>query len=276
MKEITERTLKVENVSLGYGETTIVKDLSLEFPKGKITAIIGPNGCGKSTLLRGVSRLLKPLNGDFTLDGKSTHEYSMKGFAQMVGLMPQHPIAPEGITVADLVSRGRYPYQGLFKRNSAEDDEAVAWALEATDTMSLAERQVTELSGGQRQRVWIAMALAQETDILLLDEPTTYLDLAHQVELLDLLSELNEQRGTTMIMVLHELNLAARVADYLVAMKDGSIVAHGEAHDVLTRENLHTIFSLKAEVADPFNDGSVVVVPHPRSASTVAGSAVAS
>ena len=265
MKEITERTLKVENVSLGYGETTIVKDLSLEFPKGKITAIIGPNGCGKSTLLRGVSRLLKPLNGDFTLDGKPTHEYSMKGFARMVGLMPQHPIAPEGITVADLVSRGRYPYQGLFKRNSAEDDEAVAWALEATDTMSLAERQVTELSGGQRQRVWIAMALAQETDILLLDE-----------ELLDLLSELNEQRGTTMIMVLHELNLAARVADYLVAMKDGSIVAHGEAHDVLTRENLHTIFSLKAEVADPFNDGSVVVVPHPRSASTVAGSAVAS
>ena len=176
MKEITERTLKVENVSLGYGETTIVKDLSLEFPKGKITAIIGPNGCGKSTLLRGVSRLLKPLNGDFTLDGKSTHEYSMKGFARMVGLMPQHPIAPEGITVADLVSRGRYPYQGLFKRNSAEDDEAVAWALEATDTMSLAERQVTELSGGQRQRVWIAMALAQETDILLLDEPTAHLD----------------------------------------------------------------------------------------------------
>ena len=276
MKEITERTLKVENVSLCYGETTIVKDLSLEFPKGKITAIIGPNGCGKSTLLRGVSRLLKPLNGDFTLDGKSTHEYSMKGFAQMVGLMPQHPIAPEGITVADLVSRGRYPYQGLFKRNSAEDDEAVAWALEATDTMSLAERQVTELSGGQRQRVWIAMALAQETDILLLDEPTTYLDLAHQVELLDLLSELNEQRGTTMIMVLHELNLAARVADYLVAMKDGSIVAHGEAHDVLTRENLHTIFSLKAEVADPFNDGSVVVVPHPRRASAATGSAVAS
>ena len=145
----------------------------------------------------------------------------MKGFARMVGLMPQHPIAPEGITVADLVSRGRYPYQGLFKRNSAEDDEAVAWALEATDTMSLAERQVTEL---------------------------------------------NEQRGTTMIMVLHELNLAARVADYLVAMKDGSIVAQGEAHDVLTRENLHTIFGLKAEVADPFNDGSVVVVPHPRSA----------
>ena len=203
MKEITERTLRVENVSLGYGEKTIVKDLSLEFPKGKITAIIGPNGCGKSTLLRGVSRLLKPLNGDFTLDGKSTHEYSMKGFARMVGLMPQHPIAPEGITVADLVSRGRY----------------------------------------------------------------TYLDLAHQVELLDLLAELNEERGTTMIMVLHELNLAARVADYLVAMKEGSIVAQGEAGAVLTRPNLDEIFGLKAEVTDPFDDGSVVVVPHPRGAS---------
>ena len=180
MKTVTERTLRVDNVSLGYGAQPIVKDLSLEFPQGKVTAIIGPNGCGKSTLLRGVSRLLHPLDGEFLLDGKPTHQYSMKGFARMVGLMPQHPIAPEGITVADLVSRGRYPYQGLFKRNSTEDDEAVAWALEATDTMSLAERQVTELSGGQRQRVWIAMALAQETDILLLDEPTTYLDLAHQ------------------------------------------------------------------------------------------------
>ena len=160
MKTVTERTLRVDNVSLGYGAQPIVKDLSLEFPQGKVTAIIGPNGCGKSTLLRGVSRLLHPLDGEFLLDGKPTHQYSMKGFARMVGLMPQHPIAPEGITVADLVSRGRYPYQGLFKRNSAEDDEAVAWALEATDTMSLAERQVTELSGGQRQRVWIAMALA--------------------------------------------------------------------------------------------------------------------
>lgn len=190
----------------------------------------------------------------------------MKGFARMVGLMPQHPVAPDGITVADLVSRGRYPYEGLFKRNSAEDDEAVAWALEATDTMSLAECQVTELFGSQRQRVWIAVALAQETDILLLDEPTTYLDLAHQVELLDLLAALNEERGTTMIMVLHELNLAARVADYLVAMKEGAIVVQGEASTVLTRPNLDEIFGLKAEVADPFNDGSVVVVPHPRGA----------
>lgn len=266
MKTVTERTLRVDNVSLGYGAQPIVKDLSLEFPQGKVTAIIGPNGCGKSTLLRGVSRLLHPLDGEFLLDGKPTHQYSMKRFARMVGLMPQHPIAPEGITVADLVSRGRYPYQGLFKRNSAEDDEAVAWALEATDTMSLAERQVTELSGGQRQRVWIAMALAQETDILLLDEPTTYLDLAHQVELLDLLADLNEERGTTMIMVLHELNLAARVADYLIAMKDGQIVSRGSAHEVLTSRNLNDIFGLKAEVADPFSDGSVVVVPHHRSA----------
>ena len=223
MKEITERTLKVENVSLGYGETTIVKDLSLEFPKGKITAIIGPNGCGKSTLLRGVSRLLKPLNGDFTLDGKSTHEYSMKGFARMVGLMPQHPIAPEGITVADLVSRGRYPYQGLFKRNSAEDDEAVAWALEATDTMSLAERQVTELSGGQRQRVAIVRALMMNPEILLLDEVTASLDPEMVREVLDVVLEL-ARTGMTMLIVTHEMGFARAIADRIVFMDEGRIV----------------------------------------------------
>lgn len=263
MKTITERALRAENVSLGYGTKPIVENLSQEFPQGKVTAIIGPNGYGKSTLLRGVSRMLKPLGGHFTLDEKPTTTYFMKGFARMVGLMSQHPIAPEGITVADLVSSGRYPYQGIFKRNSAEDDEAVACVLEATNTMSLAQRQVTELSGGQCQRVWIVMALAQETDIVLLDEPTTYLDLAHQVELLDLICDLNERRGTTMIMVLHELNLAARVADYLVAMKEGSIVSTGTADEVLTAENLHTIFGLRAQVADPFDDGSMVVVPHP-------------
>lgn len=260
MKEITERTLKVENVSLGYGETTIVKDLSLEFPKGKITAVIGPNGCGKSTLLRGVSRLLKPLNGDFTLDGKPTHEYSMKGFARMVGLMPQHPIAPEGITVADLVSRGRYPYQGLFKRNSAEDDEAVAWALEATDTMSLAERQVTELSGGQRQRVWIAMALAQETDILLLDEPTTYLDLSHSIDVLDLVDDLCRIHGKTVVMVLHDLNLAVRYSDWLVVMREGEIIREGTPSDVITTDLLQEAFGLSSQVlTDPVSGGPMIV-----------------
>lgn len=264
MKTITPRTLTLTNVQLGYGDRTIVPNLSLDIPQGKITAIIGANGCGKSTLLRGISRLLKPSSGTITLDGKPLSTYGGKEFARTVGLLPQAPIAPDGITVADLVSRGRYPYQGLFRGNSQDDDAAVAWALEATNTMELAERQVTELSGGQRQRVWIAMALAQETDVLLLDEPTTYLDLAHQVELLDLLADLNESRGTTMVMVLHELNLAARVAHHLVAMKDGHIAASGSATDVMTSDNLHTIFGLRAEVADPLADGSTVIVPHAR------------
>lgn len=264
MKTANVRELRVHNVSLGYGSKTIVKDLSLDIPAGKITTIIGSNGCGKSTLLRGISRLLKPENGEITLDGQSIHSYPSKEFARLVGLLPQAPIAPDGITVADLVSRGRYPYQGLFKRNSQEDDEAVAWALEATRTLELADRPATSLSGGQRQRVWIAMALAQETDILLLDEPTTYLDLAHQVELLDLLARLNEQRGTTMVMVLHELNLAARVAHHLVAMRDGVIESQGKPADVMTAENLHSIFGLRATVHDVAGDGQVVIVPSPR------------
>lgn len=264
MTVCTARELRIEHVDLGYGTRTIVKDLSLAIPAGKITAIIGPNGCGKSTLLRGISRLLKPSSGEITLDGKNIHTFPGKEFARMVGLLPQSPIAPDGITVADLVSRGRYPYQGVFKRNTAEDDEAVAWALEATNTMGLAERSVSELSGGQRQRVWIAMALAQQTDILLLDEPTTYLDLAHQVDLLDLLSDLNEERGTTMVLVLHELNLAARVAHHLIAMKDGEIASAGTAEYVMTSENLHRVFGLKASVHDPEKSGAPVVVPHAR------------
>lgn len=264
MKTAQHRQLTLNNVSLGYGAKTIVKDLSLEIPAGQMTAIIGANGCGKSTLLRGISKLLKPENGEILLDGKSIHSYPSKEFARTVGLLPQASIAPDGITVADLVSRGRFPYQGLFKRNSAEDDEAVAWALQATHTMDLAEKQVTELSGGQRQRVWIAMALAQETDILLLDEPTTYLDLAHQVELLDLLCELNEERGTTMVMVLHELNLAARAAHHLVAMRDGVIESAGTPAEVMTSENLRSIFGLRASVHDPADDGSIVIVPDAR------------
>lgn len=264
MKTVTPRDLTVSQVRLGYGERTIVPELSLSIPAGQITAIIGPNGCGKSTLLRGISRLLKPQAGQISLDGKPVGSYGGKDFARKVGLLPQSPIAPEGVTVADLVSRGRYPYQGLFGGKSKADQEAIAWALEATSTLELADRQVAELSGGQRQRVWIALALAQETDILLLDEPTTYLDLAHQVDLLDLLAEINEERGTTMVMVLHELNLAARVAHHLVAMKGGQIAAQGSASQVLTSQNLEEIFGLKASVADPLGDGSSLVVPHAR------------
>lgn len=264
MKQAENRTLRIDQVSLGYGNRTIVDNLSLDIPTGQVTAIIGPNGCGKSTLLRGISRLLKPESGAITLEGKDVNTYAPKEFARMVGLLPQSPIAPDGITVADLVSRGRYPYQGLFSRSSAEDDAAVAWALEATNTMELAERPVSDLSGGQRQRVWIAMVLAQETDIMLLDEPTTYLDLAHQVELLDLLAELNETRGTTMVMVLHELNLAARVAHHLVAMKAGAIESQGTAAEVLTSENLQRIFGLSATVHIPESDTTPIVIPNSR------------
>ncbi|WP_237225022.1 ABC transporter ATP-binding protein [Rothia nasisuis] len=264
MPTATARTLEINGLRLGYGETVIIPDLSLAVPTGKVTALIGPNGCGKSTLLRGIARLLKPANGTISVDGRPVSSYGGKEFARMVGLLPQIPVTPEGITVADLVARGRYPYQGLFRGANRDDDAAVARALEATNTLELADRQVTELSGGQRQRVWIALALAQETDVLLLDEPTTYLDLAHQVELLDLLATINEERGTTMVMVLHELNLAARIAHHLVAMKDGRIAASGSAEQVLTSAHLEEIFGLQAEVADPLADGSIVVVPRAR------------
>ncbi len=255
--------LCADSLTLNYGGRNIVENLDFEVPSGQVTAIIGPNGCGKSTLLRGFSRLLKPAGGRVHLDSKDVSKYGSRDFARRVGLLPQHPIAPDGITVADLVSRGRYPYQGMFSKASREDDAAVAWALEATHTEQLADVPVAELSGGQRQRVWIAMSLAQETDVLLLDEPTTYLDLAHQVDLLDLVVRLNRSRGTTMLLVLHELNLAARCADHLVAMKDGQIKMSGAPSEVLTRDNLAEVFGLDA-VVSPDASGSPIVVPSPR------------
>lgn len=253
-----------ESVSLGYGGRDIVRDLSFEIPAGRVTAIIGPNGCGKSTLLRGFSRMLRPRTGRIRLGERDVARFGSREFARTVGLLPQHPVAPDGITVADLVSRGRYPYRGMFSRSSRDDDAAVAWALEATHTVELAQTPVAELSGGQRQRVWVAMALAQETEVLLLDEPTTYLDLAHQVDLLDLLVRLNRSRGTTMVLVLHELNLAARCADHLVAMKDGRIACSGDPREVLTRENLSAVFGLDASVLDSELAAGPVVVPSPR------------
>lgn len=198
------------------------------------------------------------------LGGTDVQRFRPRQFARHVGLLPQQPIAPDGITVADLVSRGRYPYQGMFSKASETDDDAVAWAMRVTGTDELAARPVDELSGGQRQRVWVALALAQQTDILLLDEPTTYLDLAHQVELLDLLVELNREHGTTMALVLHELNLAARCADHLVAMKDGQIRCAGAPDDVLTPANLAEVFGLDARVVRPHPDDAPVVVPAPR------------
>jgi iron complex transport system ATP-binding protein len=248
-------------VSLGYDDRVVVDELTLAVPDGRITVLVGANACGKSTLLRGMARLLRPQRGAVLLDGEAIHTRSTKQVARVVGLLPQHPVTPEGVTVVDLVGRGRHPHQGMLGRWTSADEAAVADALEATGTTHLAERPVDELSGGQRQRVWVAMALAQGTDLLLLDEPTTYLDVAHQVEMLDLLTDLNRATGTTIVMVLHELNLAARYADHLVAMRDGRIVAEGTPAEVVTEHTVHAVFGLANQViADPVS-GTPLVVP---------------
>ncbi|MEM9564952.1 MAG: ABC transporter ATP-binding protein [Actinomycetota bacterium] len=257
-----ERTrLSAEGVTLGYGERIVVDGLDLDVPTGKITAIVGANACGKSTLLRALSRLLAPHTGRVVLDGDDLHRLPTKAVARKLGLLPQSPIAPEGIVVSDLVSRGRHPHQNWMGRWTAEDDEAIAEALDMTNTGELANRAVDELSGGQRQRVWIAMSLAQRTDLLLLDEPTTFLDVSHQIDVLDLLTDLNRRRGTTVVMVLHELNMAARYADFVVAMADGNIHAAGEPNHVVTEELVASVFGIESRiVADPIS-GSPMVVP---------------
>jgi iron complex transport system ATP-binding protein len=254
-------SLTAEDLSLAYGERTVIEGLDLVVPAGRITAIVGANACGKSTLLRSMSRLLTPRAGHVLLDGREVHRMPAKELARTLGLLPQSPIAPEGITVADLVGRGRHPHQGVFSRWSREDDAAVAAALEATQTVELADRAVDELSGGQRQRVWIAMALAQQTDLLLLDEPTTFLDVAHQVEVLDLLTDLNRTRGTTIVMVLHDLNLAARYADHLVALAAGEVHAAGTPAEVLTEDCVRAVFGLDSTVIVDPTSGAPLMLP---------------
>lgn len=254
-------TLVVEDLELGYGGRTVVESLDLVVPPAKITCIVGANACGKSTLLRSMSRLLTPRSGHVLLDGKDVHRLPAKQLARTLGLLPQSPIAPEGIVVADLVGRGRHPHQRVLSRWSREDDAAVADALAATNTTELAERHVDELSGGQRQRVWIAMALAQQTDVLLLDEPTTFLDVSHQIEVLDLLTDLNRSRGTTIVMVLHDLNLAARYADYLVAIAAGDVYAAGDPSDVLTTETVRAVFGLDSHVISDPVSGKPLMLP---------------
>lgn len=258
---MTVHTLTATGLSAGYGEDEILHGLDLAVPPGKITVIVGANACGKSTLLRAMSRLLSPRKGQVLLDGKSIHRMPPRDLARTLGLLPQSPIAPEGITVADLVSRGRHPHQSLFSRWTRADDEAVDAALTATKTSDLAERPVDELSGGQRQRVWIAMALAQQTEILLLDEPTTFLDISHQVEVLDLLTDLNHARGTTVVMVLHDLNLAARYADHLVAMTDGRVHVSGTPQDVLTEDNVRQVFGLQSRIITDPTSGRPIMLP---------------
>ena len=254
-------TLVAEQLTLGYGDRSVIEELDLTVPPGKITTIVGPNACGKSTLLRSMSRLLAPRTGQVVLDGASVHRMPAKQLARTLGLLPQSPIAPEGITVADLVGRGRHPHQGIFTRWTREDDEAVAEALLATDTVALADRAVDELSGGQRQRVWIAMALAQHTDLLLLDEPTTFLDVSHQVEVLDLLTDLNQRRGTTIVMVLHDLNLAARYADHLIALSGGRVHSAGDPDKVLTPEMVQSVFGIESQVIVDPTSGKPLMLP---------------
>ncbi|MBX9468804.1 MAG: ABC transporter ATP-binding protein [Rhizobium sp.] len=252
---MTEPGLEAKSLSAGYGENLVLQELNLTIPSGRITAIVGANACGKSTLLKALSRLIAPKSGEVLLDGRAIHRLPTRELARRLGLLPQSPIAPDGITVLDLVSRGRHPHHGLFASWTKADDKAIADALEATQTADLAERPVDELSGGQRQRAWIAMALAQETEILLLDEPTTFLDISHQIDVLDLLTDLNRSRGTTIVMVLHDLNLAARYADHLVAMLCGKPFRTGAPQAVLTEDVVRHVFGLESKIlTDPTSD----------------------
>ncbi|WEO76554.1 ABC transporter ATP-binding protein [Cryobacterium sp. SO2] len=256
-----QHRLTAEALVSGYGSTTVVDGVDVELPAGRITVIVGANACGKSTLLKTLARLITPTSGAVVLDGKRISELHTKQLARTMGLLPQQPIAPEGIAVADLVGRGRHPYQKLFRSWTTDDDRAVVEALEATGVADLADRSVDELSGGQRQRVWIALALAQETDILLLDEPTTFLDIAHQVEVLDLLTDLNRRRGTTIVMVLHDVNLAIRYADTIVAVKDGKVLAMGDPSEVVTSTLIEEVFGLPNCITSDPVSGKPMVTP---------------
>lgn len=259
--------IRLRGLTLGYGPASappIVEDLDLDVPAGRVTAIIGANGCGKSTLLRGLTRQLAPRAGSIEVLGRDAARVSARDYARTVALLPQHPVAPEGMTVAQLVARGRHPHRGLLGGRAAVDDAAIASALERTDLVELAEREAGTLSGGQRQRAWLALVLAQQTPVVLLDEPTSYLDLSHQVEVLDLVRALPDPRGggrATVVAVLHELNLAARSADHIVAMAAGRVVAQGTPGEVIVPEVLAEVFGLDADVvADPLL-GHPVVLP---------------
>jgi len=258
--EATE-VLRADRLSLGYDETLIVDNLSVTLHPGQVTVFVGANACGKSTLLRGMARLLKPRNGTVLLDGQDIARMPARELAVRVGILAQSPTAPSGLTVANLVAHGRYPHQRWFRQWSLEDERAVQAALEATTMTDLAARQVDELSGGQRQRAWIAMALAQDTGIMLLDEPTTFLDIAHQIEVLDLLAELNETRGRTIAIVLHDLNHACRYAHHLIAMADGHIVAEGRPGDIVTTALVKTVFNLDSHIIPDPITGTPLVIP---------------
>jgi iron complex transport system ATP-binding protein len=256
--------LRADAVSLGYDARTVVDGVTLDVPTGQVTVVVGPNGCGKSTLLRGLGRLLKPRGGSVLLDGEEIGSLPTREVARRLGLLPQQPIVPEGVSVLELVERGRHPHHGLFRTWGRADEEAVASALVRTDLVHLAAVPVDSLSGGQRQRVWLAMVLAQATPVLLLDEPTSFLDIAHQLDVLDLVRSLCDDSGTTVVMVLHDLAMAARYADHLVAMRDGRIVAEGSPAEVVTPEVIAEVFGVTASVLIDPESGTPVVIPRRR------------
>lgn len=260
MTDFTTR-LRGEKLTLGYGKKTVARDLTVAIPEGHFTAIIGPNGCGKSTLLRTLSRLMTPTHGSVFLDGEQIQRFASKEVARRIGLLAQNATTPGDITVQELVARGRYPHQPLFTRWRTEDEEAVNRAMQATGIVDLAAQSVDTLSGGQRQRAWIAMVLAQETSIMLLDEPTTWLDISHQIDLLELLSDLNRTRGYTLAAVLHDLNQACRYATHLIALRDGNIVAEGAPKEIVTPELIERIYGMRCMIIDDPVAGTPLVVP---------------
>ena len=268
---MTNPALTTQKLTLGYDSKTIIDPLDIAIPSGKITVLVGPNGCGKSTLLKGLGRLLKPTQGFVYLDNKSIAKLSTKAVARQMGLLPQGPTAPEGLTVRELVAQGRYPHQSWLQQWSRVDEQQVEAALAITELQDLSTRPVDSLSGGQRQRAWIAMILAQNTQILLLDEPTTFLDLAHQIEVLDLLYELNQREGRTIVIVLHELNQACRYADHLVAMKEGAIFAQGDPQTVMPAALVKEVFGLDCQIINDPVAGTPLCIPLGRKVAARAG-----
>ncbi|WP_084099721.1 ABC transporter ATP-binding protein [Demequina sp. NBRC 110051] len=253
--------LETHKAVIGYGGTPIVHGVDVEIPDGKITAIVGPNGCGKSTLLRALIRLLAPIDGAIALDGQDIHSIPTREVARRVGLLPQSPLAPAGITVKELVARGRTPHQKVLRPWSSTDETAVMSALHSTNLTTIQDSVVDELSGGQRQRAWIAMTLAQDTPLMLLDEPTTYLDISHQYEVLELLHRLNERQGRTIVMVVHDLHQAARYAHHVIAMCDGEVAAAGAPEDVFTEELVSRVFDIDARIIPDPVTGTPIIVP---------------
>ncbi|WP_246778380.1 ABC transporter ATP-binding protein [Maritalea myrionectae] len=263
-KLASEKTtaMQVQNLTAGYGGSPILKNVNLDVPEGEITILVGPNGCGKSTLLKTMARILTPSEGTVTLKGQNVHQLPTRHVAQQMALLAQGPIAPEGLKVRELVAQGRFPHQSLLKQWTKADRDAVDWAMEITNIAQFAERPIDALSGGQRQRCWIAMSLAQETDLVLLDEPTTFLDLKVQVDVMNLLTKTAKQAGKTMVIVLHELNIAAAYADYLVMMRGGEIVADGPVNEIFTRDNLRSVFGLNARVIFDAEAGRPLCMPN--------------